>query len=253
MGDGLVERMNRSILSLLRSYVHREGDWEDHLQLLLFVYWTTKHATTGLSPYEVLFGHNPPSLHVPSLPGVVNPEPSEYSTNVMSKLLQLRELVDANIVESAERQCQFYQSSETCAKLKVGHKVILNNPTKRELDPRWTGPWTVVDVKGPLSVVLRMGMVECTVHINRVRPLQRTVQAQKLRLPAPPPLFHHEDNPNLNPSENLSEEQSSCTADEDASSTSKNSQELQEGDATEQRAVPLASPGKTLCMSIRSG
>ena len=235
MGDGLVERMNRSILNLLRSYVDREGDWEDHLQLLMFVYRTTKHATTGLSPYEVLFGHNPPSPHVPSLPGVMNPEPSEYSANVMSKLLQLRELVDANIVESAERQSQFYQSSETCAELKIGQQVILNNPTMRKLDPRWTGPWTVIDLKGPLSVVLKMGMVERTVHINRVRPLlTKDCAGTGTEVAWAPPLFHHEDAPNLNLSESLSEEHSSCPADEDAPSTSKDSRELQDGDATEQ-------------------
>ena len=119
MGDGLVECMNRSLLNLLHSYVHREGDWEEHIQLLLFVYRTTRHATTGLSPYEVLFGSNPPSLQISSLPSSMIPEPSEYSESLKSKLLQLREMVDANIVESAERQCQSYRSGETCVKRDV--------------------------------------------------------------------------------------------------------------------------------------
>ena len=38
MGDGLIERMNRSLLSLLRTLTERQSDWEDHLQLLLFAY-----------------------------------------------------------------------------------------------------------------------------------------------------------------------------------------------------------------------
>ena len=50
MGDGLVERMNRSLLNLLRALVQTESDWEEHVQLLLFVYRTTKHSTTKLSP-----------------------------------------------------------------------------------------------------------------------------------------------------------------------------------------------------------
>ena len=36
-----------------RTLTERQSDWEDHLQL---------HSTTKLSPYEVLFGRNPPSL-----------------------------------------------------------------------------------------------------------------------------------------------------------------------------------------------
>ena len=68
MGDGLVERMNRSLLSLLRSHAQRESDWEEHLQLLLYLYRTSKHASTGLTPYEILFGHNPPSPFTPLCP-----------------------------------------------------------------------------------------------------------------------------------------------------------------------------------------
>ena len=61
MGDGLVERMNRSLLTLIRFHVEKDNQWEEHLQLLLFMYRTTRHTTTGLSPYEILFGSNPPS------------------------------------------------------------------------------------------------------------------------------------------------------------------------------------------------
>ena len=98
MGDGLVERMNRSLLTLLRTCVEKENDWEWHLQLLLFVYRTTRHASTGLSPYEVLLGCNPPPLSTPGLPGSVIPDPCEYSAALKRKLLELREMVDANIV-----------------------------------------------------------------------------------------------------------------------------------------------------------
>ena len=45
MGDGLVERMNRSLLNLLRALVKTESDWEEHVQLLLFVYRTTICST----------------------------------------------------------------------------------------------------------------------------------------------------------------------------------------------------------------
>lgn len=32
MGDGLVEQMNRTVLSLLRTYTQEQGDWEEHQQ-----------------------------------------------------------------------------------------------------------------------------------------------------------------------------------------------------------------------------
>lgn len=54
MGDGLLKWMNRTLLNLLRTYTQEKGDWEEHIQLLLFVYRTTKHSSTGLSPHEIL-------------------------------------------------------------------------------------------------------------------------------------------------------------------------------------------------------
>jgi len=86
MGNGLVECMNRSLLTLLRTYVEKENDWERHLQLLLFVYRTIRQSITGLSSYEVLFGYNPPPLLTTELPGSVIPDSSEYSAALKSKL-----------------------------------------------------------------------------------------------------------------------------------------------------------------------
>ena len=134
MGDGLVERMNRSLLNLLRTFT-QQGNWEQHLQLLLFVYRTTKHSSTGLSPYEVIFGCNPPSLHFPNLQTAVILDPGEYSSQLRSKLLEIRELVDANMVKSSEQQQHYYKSS-SLPQLKEGQKVLLSNATKGKLDPR---------------------------------------------------------------------------------------------------------------------
>ena len=91
MGDGLVERMNRTLLNLLRTHAQEDGDWEEHLQMLLHVYRTTKHCSTGLSPHEILFGYNPPSTLMPdpSLPKIINP--IEYSDRLQKKLVELRE------------------------------------------------------------------------------------------------------------------------------------------------------------------
>ena len=95
-GDGLVERMNRSMLNLLRTFVQQEGDWEQHLQLLLYKYRTTKHTSTGLSLHKILFGHNPPSIHIPNFWAI---DPNEYCYQLQKELLELRELVGANIVQ----------------------------------------------------------------------------------------------------------------------------------------------------------
>ena len=101
-------------MNYVRSYTKREGDWEEDRQLLLCVYRITKHATTGLSPYEVFFGVDPPSLSVLRLPGTAVSESLEYSGSLKPMILELREMLEANIVESAKPLCQSYQGEGTC-------------------------------------------------------------------------------------------------------------------------------------------
>ena len=55
----MIERFNRSLLQLLRSYVEKEADWEQHLPLVLFAYRTAIHSSTGTSPFLLMFGRQP--------------------------------------------------------------------------------------------------------------------------------------------------------------------------------------------------
>ena len=166
--------------------------WKAHLQLLLFVYRTTKHATTGLSPYEVLFGYVPTPLQIASMPGPVIPDPAEYSAILKRTLYDLRELVEANTAQSTERQQFHYKSSQTYPQLKPNQKVLLSNPIRGKLSPRWTGPWTVLCMKSPTTVQLEMAAASRTVHINRTLLLEEDKDHQ---VPPNwvPPLFTHEE------------------------------------------------------------
>ena len=56
-GNGLVDRQNRSLLTLLRVYTSRRMQiWDHYLDGVLGAYISTKHATTGFSPYMLQYG-----------------------------------------------------------------------------------------------------------------------------------------------------------------------------------------------------
>ena len=169
MGDGLVERMSRSLLSLLRTLTERQFDWEDHLQLLFFAYQTSQHSTTKLSPYEVLFERNPPSLQLPLPSTSTSPDPGDYSCQLLQKLREMWEMVEANMTESVEREMNHPGQNITAPV--VGQKVLLDDPSRGKLDPHRTRPWEVTGVKGPLTLELQMGSAKRIAHVNRVTPL----------------------------------------------------------------------------------
>ena len=55
--DGLVERFNRTLKTILRKATVKEGkDWDNLLPYLLFAYREVPQASTGFSPFELLYG-----------------------------------------------------------------------------------------------------------------------------------------------------------------------------------------------------
>ena len=56
--NGLVERQNRTLVSMLRVYCSRYmDDWDIHLPQVMGAYNSTEHCTTGISPHMMLTGH----------------------------------------------------------------------------------------------------------------------------------------------------------------------------------------------------
>ena len=58
-GDGMVERFNRTLLQLLRTYVEKKEEWEKYLPLALFAYRTAVHSSTGVTPFKLMYGREP--------------------------------------------------------------------------------------------------------------------------------------------------------------------------------------------------
>ena len=58
--DGPVERQNMTIQEILASFASQhQSDWDNWVSLAVFAYITSRHQSTGFSPYEMVFGRNP--------------------------------------------------------------------------------------------------------------------------------------------------------------------------------------------------
>ena len=77
-------------------------------------------------------------------------------------------MVEANMIESAERQKRSYGGQHTAISV-VRQKVLLDDPARGKLDPHWTGPWEVIRVKEPSHWKCRWAQESAyVVHINQV-------------------------------------------------------------------------------------
>lgn len=166
-GDGMVERFNRSLLQLLRAYVDKEEDWERYLPLVLYAYRTATHASTGVSPFMLNFGRQPKQFldfsHTPLY------DPGTYQAQLKTKLAELHDFVESNMVQAAHNQKAYYDQHSKQITLKTGDPVWLSVPTRGKLQPKWEGNWIVKSVKSPVTVEITDNQRVRIVHVNRIR------------------------------------------------------------------------------------
>ena len=168
-GDGLVERTNRSLLQMLRTYCVKSSDWEKWLPLLLYAYRSSTHTSTKCSPYLLMFGREPT---LPSdLPGL-STDTYVYSKQLQRQLSQMYELVELHLIDAASTQKKTYDTrAHTRSPFQVGNHVWLSKPTAGKLCSRWESGWTVLEHNSgqPTVIIAHSDGRKKTVHINRLR------------------------------------------------------------------------------------
>ena len=155
-GNSLVERGNRTVLQMLRCYVDKSHEWEEFLPLVLYAYRTTKHSSTGVTPFELMFGRDPLNVMHHEKPAEHNP--SSYELFLRKKLSELRGFVEGNIIEAQKRQKKDYDSTSKVTVFTRGDPVWLSIPhggVSRKLDSKWEGGWKVKEVKIPVSAKIQ--------------------------------------------------------------------------------------------------
>ena len=170
-GNSLVERGNRTVLQMLRCYVDKSHEWEEFLPLVLYAYRTTKHSSTGITPFELMYGRDPPNVMHHEKPAEHNP--SSYELFLRKKLAELRGFVEGNIIEAQKRQKKYYDSTSRLTVFTRGDPVWLSIPhggVSRKLDSKWEGGWKIIEMKSPVSAKIqnRDGSTR-VVHINRLQ------------------------------------------------------------------------------------
>ncbi|KAL5497228.1 hypothetical protein EMCRGX_G013661 [Ephydatia muelleri] len=182
-GDGMVERFNCSLLQLLRTYVERQEDWEQHLPLALYAYRTATYTSTGVSSFQLMYGRHPQPNTITPARGY---EATSYQAVLQAKMAELQDLVEAHVAESAHRQKVNYDRHSEERLFKAGDRVWLSVPTAGKLDPRWEGNWIIKSLKSPVTVEISDGVRKKVVHINRLpRQIQHTTKSHPGTTPPP--------------------------------------------------------------------
>ena len=83
--NGTVERMNSTLLSMLRTLPERQkGRWNEKVGNMLFAYNSTRHESTSYTPFFLMFGREP-MLPIDVILGVKDPKDGMSRTEFVKK------------------------------------------------------------------------------------------------------------------------------------------------------------------------
>ncbi|KAI5102914.1 hypothetical protein C0J45_6495, partial [Silurus meridionalis] len=183
MGNGQVERFNRTLLSMLRTLSDVEkADWKNSLSKVIHAYNCTRCEATGFSPYYLLFGRSPrlPIDLMFNLPlDEKQQNYADYVRNWQTRMQEATPTASKTANREAQRGKQYYDKRVHGVELWPGHRVLLRNLSERggpgKLRSHWEDcVYTVISRKSPDSPVYEIkpekGGPSKIVHRNLLLP-----------------------------------------------------------------------------------
>ena len=135
-GSGQCERFNRTLHELLRTLpAEKKRRWPEHLKELCYAYSATPHATTGYSPFYLMFGRNPllPIDRLIELDETQSHEPRTLISRHQKELKSAHRRAADKLAKEAEIHKQKYdkQSRVKPSTIEIGQRVLVRDRTVR--------------------------------------------------------------------------------------------------------------------------
>ena len=196
--DGQTERANQTLETILRAFVdQKQTNWDLLLTTAEFAYNNSINATTGYSPFFVNMGFHPrvpmSLLQPPTSP---NPSVQEFVSSQSTTL----SLTQDQIQRAQVRQAQNADARRRDHSFAVGDQVLLNtdditvaatrNQPARKLQPRFIGPYTIIEQHFPVSFRLELPpsmKIHDVFHVDRFRDYKPSPESLGPRAPSQPP------------------------------------------------------------------
>jgi len=144
--DGLVERLNHTIISMLATVVNDVGgEWEEHLPRICFAYNTSEQESTGFTPFYLMFGRQariPMDLMFTTLVEEAK-SVNQYVWTLRQSLQEAYELLHKSLKTASHKQTDLYNERVHGNPYKVGDIVWLHSPAlPRGQSCKLYCPWT---------------------------------------------------------------------------------------------------------------
>ena len=174
-----VERFNGVLKDMLRKYtngaIHR---WDDYVNAALWACRIRIHSTTGYSPFYLTYGREPRipgDIAIPYVNKEVFKDPrsvADFTSRELESLGQHRAAAEFRLKAMAEQDKVRWDANIKKKSYEVGDMVILTHEGRFGLEPRFKGPFIVVQVfpdYGTVKLETVQGEpLKSLVHVDRL-------------------------------------------------------------------------------------
>lgn len=178
--DGLVERFNKTLKSMLRKLIEEDGkDWDQLLPYLLFAIREVPQSSTGFAPFELLYGRRPRGL-LDLAKEAWEQQPSRHRSiiehvDLMDRRMgRIWPMVREHMGRVQAEQSRLYNRGAQVREFKPGDRVMVLIPTSEcKFLAKWHGPYEVVERTGPVNYKVKQPGRRQVTQIYHVNLLKR--------------------------------------------------------------------------------
>lgn len=192
--DGQSENRIKTLRFMIRSYIEETGqDWKEHLGLFEFSYNSTKNATTGVAPFELLYGTLPRG----PLSLLSGASESKTADEFASKRLAIAKKATEAVKKAQEAQKKEFDKHRRDEEFEVGDQVMISTkgfPAYRKEDANFIGPYPIKKKFSALVYELELPTgtkFHPRFNIEKLKRYQASPERFDTRSVPPPPIIKH--------------------------------------------------------------
>ncbi|KAJ4807690.1 polyprotein [Rhynchospora pubera] len=191
--DGQVERVNQCVEAYLRSMVfHQQKKWVRWIPLAEYWYNTNFHSSLNTTPFKALYGYDPPSLPMGSIPrcnvesvNVVLKERQQILSELRSQLIKAQERMKRQD-DSQRSERQFHKGDWVYLKLQPYRQLSVSGASTSKLNPKFYGPYEILRKVGTVAYELNLpphSSIHPVLHVSQLKARIGTGQTVLPNLP----------------------------------------------------------------------
>jgi hypothetical protein len=190
--DGQTEIVNKVLQQYLRCFVHEQPKrWGEFLHWAEWHYNTAVHTSTGLSPFQVVYGREPPTL-ADYIPGSTTIQAVEATVQERTEMLEVlkRKLLKAQetmklLADRNRIPHKFKEGDLVFVKLRPYRQNSVMGKRIHKLSKRFYGPFKLLQAIGEVAFKLELpegSKIHPVFHVSQLKPCFDTT-ATPLQLP----------------------------------------------------------------------